>query len=117
MIKGTRRGLAGTGLVLLKVVLSVAALGQTLSLSGSVKDTAGHAVPSATVSAKNVLSGKLYTTRTSLDGTYAIPELKAGDYKVWADAGALRAQPVKVTLAAGLTTDLVVSPRDREKKK
>jgi hypothetical protein len=80
------------------------------SLSGKVTDTAAHAVPSATVSARSVASGKTYTAKTNTDGAYSIPSLPAGDYEVWATAGELKAEPVRVTLAAGETTDLVVSP-------
>lgn len=83
---------------------------QTYSLSGTVSDTAAHAVPSATVSAKRMRDGKMFTARSSGDGDYVIRDLEPGDYKVWAKAGELVAAPVKVTLSAAQTTDLVVSP-------
>lgn len=86
------------------------AFGETYSLSGRVSDTAAHPVPSATVSAKSVRNGKTFTTRSNGDGVYTIPNLAPGDYWVWAVAGELRAQRVKVTLEAGETTDIVVSP-------
>ena len=91
-------------------LLGVNAFGETYSLSGKVSDTAAHAVPSATVWARRIRDGKVFTARTNGDGDYAIPELEPGDYKVWAKAGELEAAPVKVTLSAGQTTDLVVSP-------
>lgn len=91
-------------------VLPLSAIAQTYSLSGKVTDTATHVVPSATVFAKRVVDGKRYAAKTNVDGVYTIPDVPAGDYKVWAIAGELRAEPVKVTLAAGETTDLVVSP-------
>lgn len=91
----------------------VAGAAQTYSLSGKVTDTATHAVPSATVSARSVAEGRTYTAQTNADGAYSIPNLPAGDYEVWAKAGELKAEPVKVTLAAGQTTDLVVSPAPR----
>ena len=86
------------------------AFAEVLSLSGKVSDTAAHAVPGATVSAKRLRDGRLYTARSNGDGDYVIPDLEPGDYKVWAKAGELEAAPVKVTLSAGQTTDLVVSP-------
>jgi hypothetical protein len=94
-------------------LFSVAGAAQTYSLSGKVTDTTTHAVPSATVSARSVAEGKTYTAHTNADGAYNIPNLPAGDYEVWAKAGELKAEPVKVTLAAGQTTDLVVSPVPR----
>jgi hypothetical protein len=93
------------------------ALGEKLSLSGRVSDTAAHVVPSATVSAKRLRDGKLFRARSNGDGEYVIPDLEAGDYEVWAKAGELSVQPVKVTLAAGLTTDLVLSPSAKSMKR
>jgi len=95
--------------------LSLDAFGETYSLSGRVSDTAAHPVPSATVSAKRLRDGRIYTARSNGDGAYTIPDLEGGDYTVWAVAGELSARPVKVTLAAGETTDLVVSPSIQKK--
>jgi len=94
----------------LVTVLSTIARAQTESLSGIVRDTSDHVVPSATVSARSVTTGKTYSTKTNASGVYTIPDLAAGDYKVWAVAGQLKARPVKITPAAGQTTDLIVSP-------
>ena len=91
-------------------LFTVAAYAETYSLSGKVSDTAAHAVPSATVSATRLRDGKMFTARSNGDGDYVIPDLEPGDYKVGAKAGELVAAPVKVTLSAGQTTDLVVSP-------
>ena len=93
------------------------AFGDRLSLSGKVSDTSAHAVPSATVSAKRLRDGKMFFARSNGDGDYVIPDLEAGDYQVWAKAGELSVQPVKVTLAAGLTTDLVLSPTAKSVKR
>ena len=102
---------------LLCMVLSAVSYGQTLTLSGTVSDTAAHAVPSATVWAKRLNDGRVFTSRSNGDGAYVIADLRAGDYKVWAKAGELEAAPVKVTLSAGQTTDLVVSPFPKPIKK
>lgn len=91
-------------------LVSATAFAQTYTLSGKVTDTSTHAVPSATVSAKSVTTGKTYTAETNAEGTYSIPDLAAGDYQVWAKAGELEAAPVKVTLAAAQNTDFTVSP-------
>lgn len=85
-------------------------LAQVYTLSGRVLDSATHVVPNATVSAKSTASGQTFTAKTGNDGVYSIPDLAAGDYTVWAMAGELQAPPIKVTLAAAQTTDLIVTP-------
>jgi hypothetical protein len=96
--------------LLLCGLLSIRMMAETYTLSGRITDTAGHAVPSATVAAKSVASGKTVTATTNSDGSYSIHELEAGDYEVSAIAGELSAPAVKVSLAAAQTTDLTVSP-------
>lgn len=91
-------------------VLTAPAFAQTYTLQGKVSDSAGHAVPSATVSAKSVATGKSSSAVTASDGMYSIHDLAGGDYMVSATAGELHAPPIKVTLAAAQTTDLTVSP-------
>ncbi len=83
---------------------------QTYTLQGKVSDSAGHAVPSATVSAKSVATGQSFSAQTGSDGTYSIRDLAGGDYMVSAVAGDLQAPPIKVTLAAAQNTDITVSP-------
>lgn len=96
--------------VLFCCVVTAPAFAQTYTLSGKVSDSAGHAVPSATVSAKNVATDKTFSSETGSDGMYSIHDLAGGDYMVSAVAGELQAPPIKVTLAAAQTTDLTVSP-------
>jgi hypothetical protein len=104
---------AAIRLLLIISVLVVPAQAQTYTLSGTVSDSAGHAVPSATVLAKSVATGKSFTAKTNADGIYSIRDLAGGDYEVSALAGELQAPPIKVTLAAAQTTDLTVSPAPR----
>jgi Carboxypeptidase regulatory-like domain len=98
---------------LLSYLLAVPASAQTYTLSGKVSDLAGHAVPTATVTAKSVQTGHSFTAVTNSDGMYSIRDLAGGDYRVSAVAGELQAPPIKVTLAAAQTTDLTVSPTPR----
>ncbi len=91
-------------------VLTVSVFAQEYTLQGKVSDSAGHAVPSASVTAKNVATAQSFTAETGSDGMYSIHDLAGGDYMVSAVAGELQAPPVKVTLAAAQTTDLTVSP-------
>jgi hypothetical protein len=98
------------GAVLLSCLLAVPVFAQTYTLSGKVIDTAGHAVPSATVTAKSVATRKSVTAMSNSEGMYSIHDLAGGDYQVSAVAGELQAPPIKITLAAAQTTDLTVSP-------
>lgn len=113
-----RRNFAFTlGTAMVCSFLGVDASGETYSLSGRVSDTEAHVVPGATVWARRLRDGKMFTTRSNSDGVYTIAGLQSGDYRVWAKAGALSTRPVKVTLAAGQTTDLVLSPNINSVKK
>jgi hypothetical protein len=91
-------------------VVAAPAFAQTYTLQGKVSDSAGHAVHSATVSAKSVATGQSFSAQTGSDGNYSINDLAGGDYIVSAVAGELQAPPITVTLAAAQTTDLTVSP-------
>ncbi len=94
-------------------LIAVPALAQTYTLQGKVSDSAGHAVPSATVTAKNVATSHSFSAQTGSDGMYSIRDLAGGDYMVSATAGKLQAPPIKVTLAAAQTTDLTLSPEPK----
>lgn len=96
--------------------LAMFASAQAYTLSGTVRDTAEHGVPSATVSAKSIATGKTFTAKSNSDGSYAIQDLAGGNYEVSAVAGELQAPPIKVTLAAAQTTDLTVSPSLKQKR-
>lgn len=65
---------------LLSYLLAVPASAQTYTLSGKVSDLAGHAVPTATVTAKSVQTGHSFTAATNSDGMYSIRDLAGGDY-------------------------------------
>jgi Carboxypeptidase regulatory-like domain len=105
------------GVFLLSYLLTVPASTQTYALSGKVSDLAGHAVPTATVTAKSVRTGHSFTAVTNSDGMYSIRNLAGGDSQVSAVAGELQAPPIKVTLAAAQTTDLTLSPTPRSSAK
>ena len=96
--------------LLMSCWMILASHAQTYTLSGTVRDTATHSVPNATVTVRSVAGGKTYTAQTNSDGAYTIQDLAAGDYEVSAVAGELQAPAVKVTVAAAQTTDLTVSP-------
>jgi carboxypeptidase family protein len=83
-------------------------MAQTAALSGSVKDSQGHAVPNATVSAKNAASGQSVQVQTGADGTYTAPNLVPGEYEVSVTAAGFNAETQKITLAADAARPLNV---------
>lgn len=75
-------------------------------LTGTVLDSSGLAVPGATITAKNIQTGKVYTTVTSGDGTYTIPDLDPGRYSVVAElTGFQKAQDDSVLVLLGRTVE------------
>lgn len=106
-----KKGIAAVAMCLIFLgCAAVESTAQSYSLTGTVRDTAAHPVPSATVMAKSLATGKPYRAKTNADGSYTIENLAAGDYDVSAVAGELQAPAIKVTVAAAQTTDLTVSP-------
>jgi hypothetical protein len=75
-------------LLVLFIGSSVSALAQTTfgSITGTITDVTGAAVPNAQVKASELASGYTYESRTTLDGVYTIANLRAGTYTVEATA-------------------------------
>src|SRR5258706_9609496 len=80
------RGIRSFALVVfaLTIFAGASSFAQTCrgTISGSVTDSSGAAVPGATVTIKNVDTGLVRTVTTSDDGSYAAPELPIGTYSV-----------------------------------
>ncbi|MGA2812351.1 MAG: carboxypeptidase regulatory-like domain-containing protein, partial [Candidatus Acidiferrum sp.] len=66
------------------LILPSGALAQTFrgTILGTVTDTSGAAIASATVTVKNTGTGLTRTVSTAEDGSYAVPELPIGSYTV-----------------------------------
>jgi hypothetical protein len=66
------------------LVLSIPAAAQTVlgSITGTVKDATGAAVPGAAVTAENIGTNLQVTAHSDSNGSYLIPNLPAGIYKV-----------------------------------
>jgi hypothetical protein len=68
----------------MSLVFSVPAAAQTVlgSITGTVKDATGAAVPGAAVAAENIGTNLTVTAHSDNNGSYLIPNLPAGMYKV-----------------------------------
>src|SRR5579859_6571714 len=71
-------------LVFFLLFASTALIAQTFrgTILGTVTDASGAVVPAAKVSVVNTATGIERTTATSADGSYAVPELPIGNYRV-----------------------------------
>src|SRR5881394_1363570 len=100
-------------LLLLMVCGSVAIHGQTIfgRISGTVKDSNGSAVPSATVTITNAATNLVRTVTTDEDGFYTATNLPVGTYTILVVRdGFKKAQQAGVVLAADarLTQDMTL---------
>jgi len=78
-------------LVLVMVLGSTAlAQGITGSITGTVTDSTGAAVPGATVTIRNAATNSVHTVTTSEVGSYTVPELPPGQYTVTVDKAAFK---------------------------
>jgi hypothetical protein len=81
------RGLLQSGFMLAVLLMgTIAAFGQSSSLSGTILDPQGNAVTGATITATSVATGATRVTTSSKEGAYQIPQLAPGTYRVRAEA-------------------------------
>lgn len=66
--------------LIIALFASVATFAQvtTTSMTGTIKDSKGVTLPGATIVATHVPTGSVYSTSTRANGTYTIPNMKAG---------------------------------------
>jgi carboxypeptidase family protein/TonB-dependent receptor-like protein len=86
-----------------------AAFGQTATstLSGTMRDEAGGAIPGAAITVKNIATGALRTIKTDGEGRYFMLNLDPGEYELRAEApGYKTAFRNRLILAVGGTTTL-----------
>jgi hypothetical protein len=67
------------------LALVMPALAQEASIAGSIGDEQKAALPGATITATSVETGRLFTTVSDGDGSYRLPRLPAGRYRLTAE--------------------------------
>lgn len=90
--------------VVLTVSLSAFAQKITGDISGTVTDASGAVLANVTVTAQNKGTGVSRTAETSASGSYRIPELPPGDYKVTASAGGFKTSTRDASVSVGAVT-------------
>ena len=101
--------LTGIFLVLFTVNVSHAQTNQG-QIAGNVTDASGAAVAGASVSAKSVESGSVYTTRSTSAGSYRFPSIQLGSYTVTTTfTGFKQAINTGVLVRVGTVTSLEIS--------
>jgi hypothetical protein len=79
------------------------------TLTGTITDAQGGAVPNAKVSARNTATGVSTDTTTNATGFYSIVNLLPGDYEVNVSAQGFNTIATKVTLTVGAKQELSAS--------
>jgi hypothetical protein len=85
-----RSGLPAVLMLLILVLCGVPGCfgqGITGSITGTVTDPTGAAIPGATVTITEVATNSVHTIQTSDAGTYTVPQLPPGQYSVKVDKG------------------------------
>jgi len=88
---------------LLLAVLVFPAFAQrtTGDISGDVTDASGAVVPNVSITAENVGTGQSRSATTTNSGSYRIPELPIGTYKVTATAAGFKTTVQNAQVVAG----------------
>jgi hypothetical protein len=97
------KSVLGALMVLLPSLLSVPLRAQTIgeTLSGTITDSTGAAIPNAKISVKNVVTGQSVEVLTDSVGLYIAPNLMPGDYEISVSAEKFSTNESTVTITAG----------------
>jgi hypothetical protein len=83
--------------------------GQASSVSGTVLDPQGNVVSGATITATNVVTGATRTATSSKEGTFQIPQLPPGTYRIRTEAAGFKGvvfEDIQVLVSTPLTVNI-----------
>ena len=84
--------------------------GDTATVSGTVLDVAGKAIPTAAVSVRNEANGSARQTMSATDGKFSVPGLPVGTYSIEVSAPSFASsRRTGIKLAAGATENVSIS--------
>src|SRR5260370_2260862 len=91
------------GLCILCLAFSAPTRAQVVgaTVSGSITDPRGDAIPGAKISAKNLATGVATNTTTNATGAFSIANLNPADYEISASAADFSTAQTKFTLTDG----------------
>ena len=100
----------GFGLLLAPAAVFSSAQTNQGQIAGNVLDSTGAAVPDATVTAKSLETGSVYTAKSSGAGNYRFPSIALGFYTITTDAAGFKQQVnTGVQVRVGSTTSLDIN--------
>ncbi|MCI0661260.1 MAG: carboxypeptidase-like regulatory domain-containing protein, partial [Acidobacteria bacterium] len=99
---------------LLTLFAAIAALAQenTGSIQGTVKDTAGAAIPGAKVTASSPVLVRALDATTDKEGIYRFPKLPVGVYSITVSQNGFKTvknEDINLVLGSALTLDIALS--------
>jgi Carboxypeptidase regulatory-like domain/TonB dependent receptor/TonB-dependent Receptor Plug Domain len=102
----SRRLWFSVSLTVLALLTTLPLTAQTITgtISGDVTDSTGAVIPNVTITVHNVGTGLERTATTSNSGSYRLPELPIGDYKVTATAQGFKTVVRTAQVATGAVT-------------
>ena len=107
-----RQSISSAVIVLLLIAIlltgrTAAAQGTTGSITGTVTDASGAAVPGATVTITQTSTNDVHTAATSDSGFYTVPQLPPGKYRVSLEKGGFnRFEQSDITLTINQTAQI-----------
>src|SRR5258707_3721455 len=99
------------GLCILSLIFSAPTRAQVVgaTVSGTITDPRGDAIPGAKVSAKNLGTGVSSSTTTNATGAFSIANLNPSEYEISASAAGFSTAQTKVTLAVGAKEEVTLA--------
>ena len=104
-----RELIRGTLVVLVLMLSANFAMAQSSLISGTATDPAGNALAGVNITLTNLASGTSRTVSTKGDGTFQLPQVSSGTYKIRAEAKGFKAlvlEDVSVLVNTPLTLSL-----------